>query len=206
MEGCKDNDEVRGSPYLEIDSIQLSKLYDDRIEFKLWSAQQHLNKLKEIEYLYGGIMGRYRIYAESELDCYFAQIIGARDSLLIFLNDTLMLGITDRRVDLCSVNTKLRERGIQYMIKELNKASSIKSWFWKLNEYRNKSVHRQMLKKRADAMILEGRSSSVRNYLLEPPDYKRPMHEEIVQYLETSIRNTRNLIDEIRKKLNQIDR
>lgn len=120
MSSRKASNEIRGCP---LDTNQLIKLYEDRIEFKLWSAQLHLDKLKEIESFYGGIMGKYRIYAESELDCYFAQIIGARDSLPILVNNKLRLGINEKKVDIHSINRKLKERGKQYILKDLNDAS-----------------------------------------------------------------------------------
>jgi hypothetical protein len=83
----------RECPYGEIEEEQVRKLLGDRIEFKLWAAQRHLEKLNEIENAYEGIAGKYKIYAEDELDCFFAQIIGARDSLLILINDELVLGL-----------------------------------------------------------------------------------------------------------------
>jgi hypothetical protein len=37
------------SHYLEIEPDQVKKLLDDRIEFKLWAALRHFDKLEKIE-------------------------------------------------------------------------------------------------------------------------------------------------------------
>lgn len=75
----------------------------------------------DIRDLYGSIIGKYRVYAENELDCYFAQIIAARDSLLMLLNDELDLGLKEREVRLDLVEEKLTIRNKQYIIDELIK-------------------------------------------------------------------------------------
>lgn len=79
------------------------KILSDRISFKLHAAESHLDKLKSIQKKYGHIMGKGRIYAEMELDCYFAQIIGAKDSLLMRINEDVGLGIDDKNVNLDEV-------------------------------------------------------------------------------------------------------
>ena len=78
------------------------EVLSDRINFKLFAAQRHLDKLKNIEKQYGHI-GANRLYAEMELDCFFAQIIGAKDSLLMRINEKLGLGIDDKVVNLDEV-------------------------------------------------------------------------------------------------------
>lgn len=70
-----------------------NELLSDRVNFKLFAAEQHLNKLRKIEKNYGGIMGNRRVYAEIEIDCFFAQIIGTKDSLLVQINEKLGLGL-----------------------------------------------------------------------------------------------------------------
>src|SRR2546422_2622620 len=64
------------------DSVNDAAIISDRVTFKLYPAQHHLNKLKRIQRKYGHIAGRGKMYAEMEIDCFFAQIIGAKDSLL----------------------------------------------------------------------------------------------------------------------------
>jgi hypothetical protein len=52
------------------DEGHIKMLLDDRVEFKLYAAEQHLNRLKEIENVYGDI-AKYnaRIEVEMEVDC-----------------------------------------------------------------------------------------------------------------------------------------
>src|SRR5918996_2389227 len=118
------------SHYSEIESDIVKKLLDDRIKFKLWAAQRHLDKLEKIESSYGGIMGKNRIYAEDELDCYFAQIIGAKDSLLMSINGNLKLNIPEDKVTLKTVSEKLEKIDKQEIIDELNALNCDRnSWY-----------------------------------------------------------------------------
>lgn len=199
--------EIRECPYMDIEDDQVTRLLEDRIEFKLWSAQQHIDKLREIRDMYGGVMGKYRVYAENDLDCYFAQIIGARDSLLMLINDELGLGLKEREVRLDSIEEKLTMRNKQYIIDELIKLGKDEnSWYWMLNQFRNRSIHRHILFKLAQRGVTEDvntgtNSSGFNDYLLKPPDYKTPTEEEIVSYLSTNLRNMRNLLTNIREKM-----
>ena len=72
LQSKNDNLKDQQSHYPKLEENEVSKLLEDRIQFKLWSAKKHLDKLVKIENNYGGIMGTNRIYAEDELDCYFA--------------------------------------------------------------------------------------------------------------------------------------
>ena len=192
------------SHYPKLEDNEVSKLLDDRIEFKLWSAKKHLDKLVKIENNYGGIMGKNRIYAEDELDCYFAQIINARDALLMLINEKLLLNLLEKDVNVESIKKELKIKK-QNILKELNDLSSNHtSWFWILNELRNKSIHTSILNKQAVASMSENTndntsSSNVKNYFLLPPDYKDPMQKEIIVFLYDSIEEMRKLIENTKK-------
>ena len=84
------------------------ELLSDRVNFKLFAAEQHLSRLRDIEKNYGGIMGRRRVYAEMEIDCFFAQIIGAKDSLLVQINEKLGLGLSIQNAKVENINPKLK--------------------------------------------------------------------------------------------------
>ena len=116
-------------------------------------------------------MGTNRIYAEDELDCYFAQIIGARDALLMLIKEKLNLKLSEKDVELGSINSELKKKEKkQKIMKRLNKLSSdTTSWYWILNELRNKSIPRSILRKQAAPSISANindntNSSSVKNY------------------------------------------
>ena len=57
-----------------------SSLLSDRVKFKLFAAQTHLNKLQEIK-LDQRNMDRVdvRVPLELEIDCFLSQILGAVD-------------------------------------------------------------------------------------------------------------------------------
>jgi hypothetical protein len=192
------------SHYPKIEENEVSKLLDDRIQFKLWSAKKHLDKLVKIENNYGGIMGKNRIYAEDELDYYFAQILGARDALLMLINEKFDLGLSEKDVELGSINRELKSIGKQNIIDKLNKLSSdTTSWYWILNELRNKSIHRSILNKKAAVSMFDNinnktSSSTIKNYLLLPPDYKDPMKKQTLVFLSDTIREMRKLIEDIK--------
>jgi hypothetical protein len=192
------------SHYPKIEENEVSKLLDDRIQFKLWSAKKHLDKLVKIENNYGGIMGKNRIYAEDELDCYFAQIIGARDALLMLINEKFHLNLVEKDVNIESIKKELIKIKKQNILKELDDLSKDRtSWYWILKELRNKSIHKSILNKKALVNISENindntNSSTVKNYLLLPPDYKDPMKKETLVFLSDTIKEMRKLIEDIK--------
>jgi hypothetical protein len=201
----KDDSLKDHSHYPKLEDNEVSKLLGDRIQFKLWSAKKHLDKLVKIENNYGGLMGTNRIYAEDELDCYFAQIIGARDALLMFINEKLGLNLSEQNVTLRTIRQKLDNKNERNIIKKLDDLDNNKgSWYSILNELRNKSIHRSILNKKAAVNISENTnnntsSSTVKNYLLLPPDYKNPMDKEITLFLSECIEGMQKLIESIKK-------
>lgn len=193
------------SHYLEIKSNQVKKLLDDRIEFKLWAAQRHLDKLEKLEKSYGGIMGKNRIYAEDELDCYFAQLISAGDSLLNLINLKLKLDIKEEEVTLTRINTVLKERGMQNIVTDLNNLNCDEgSWYWMLRKLRNRSIHVSILRKQVKVNVGAGKST-VQNYLLSPPEYETPMDKETIVFLSECLKNMRDLVDKTREKIVQVE-
>jgi hypothetical protein len=57
--------------------LQEKDLLSDRVKFKLYAAEYHLNLLKEIDVKYGNIL-KDRINAEIQIDDFSAQIIEQR--------------------------------------------------------------------------------------------------------------------------------
>ena len=121
----------------------------------------------------------------------------------------LNLKIPIREVNHSSVNAELKSIGKQNLLSKLNKlASDPTSWFWKLNELRNHSIHRKMLNKHIKVGLYENintgesSSSSPEEYFLaDPTDPKpTPMNIQIIAYLEESLQNMKNLIANIRSK------
>lgn len=185
------------------------ELLSNRVNFKLFAAEQHLNRLKDIENNYGGIMGNRRIYAEMEIDCFIAQIIGAKDSLLVQINQKLGLGLPIEEAKIQNLNPKLKSINKGFLLTELNTLCSEKdSWLWLLNELRNHSLHRRMINKRASVQIDENINSNTSvsarpevYFLINPRDIiKVPMNKRAITYLEESLQQMRDLIEAIRNK------
>ena len=179
------------------------EILTNRINFKLYAAKQHLDKLKAIEKKHGHI-GKRRLYAEMEIDCFFAQIVGAKDSLLMKINEELKLGIDVREVDLDEVYTKLKWTNKEHILKELKTLSCQKgSWFWLLNELRNHSIHRNMLNKQISVSQFEDVNTGTSNggiprvyFLANPLDKNKvAMDKPVIEYLEESLGNMKNLIN-----------
>lgn len=182
------------------------ELLSDRTKFKLRAAEYHLDQLKEIDKKYRNILID-RINAEIQIDCYFAQIIGAKDSLLVQINEKENLGLQLDEVNLKTLNTKLNNK--KDILEELNRLSSDKeSWYWLLNELRNHSIHRAMLNKNVSMHIIENVNENtsmsmkpVVSFLVNPLDKeKKPMDKPAIQYPEESLQSMKELIDRIRIK------
>ena len=115
-------------------------------------------------------MGTNRIYAEDELDCYFAQIISARDASLMLINEKLGLNLAEPSVTLRTIRQKLDSKNERHIMKKLDDLDDNKgSWYSILNEYRNKSTQRSILNKKTAVEISEDiknntSSSNVRNF------------------------------------------
>src|SRR3712207_5141994 len=133
---------------LSDDEGRIKRLLNDRVEFKLYAAEQHLNRLIEIENAYGDI-AKYnaRIEVEMEVDCFLSQLIGAVDSLLFQINDRLDLGISPNHVNFANVQSALSAKTKKIdLLSPLDKARQHGNWYYMLSELRNQLVHKTFLR------------------------------------------------------------
>ena len=188
------------------DEGHIKRLLDDRVEFKLYAAEQHLNRLKEIENAYGDIAkDNARIEVEMEVDCFLSQLVGAVDSLLFQINDRIDLGIPTDRVDFANVQSALSAKTKKIdLLSPLDRARQQGNWYYMLRELRNQLVHTTFLKKVIIPVHdLPPKPRQVRflNVLREfegnnPFDHVMDM--EVIQYLEKNLQQVRELIYSIR--------
>ncbi len=133
-------------------------LVNNRVKFKLWAAQKHMNNLKEMrktENINSSLDARARW--EEEIECFLYHLIGAKDALLIRMNVRLRLGLSANDVDLKTLNPILNSFGKKGLLDELNKLASEKgSWFWDLNELRNTGTHKALINLHFAMEIVEG--------------------------------------------------
>ena len=186
------------------DEGYIKRLLNDRVEFKLYAAEQHLNRLKEIENAYGDIAkDNARIEVEMEADCFLSQLVGAVDSLLFQINDRLDLGIPTDRVNFSDVQSALSAKTKKIdLLSPLDRARQHGNWYYMLSELRNQLVYRTFLKKAIPVHAFPQKPRQVRflNVLreFEGNPFGHIMDMEIIQYLEKSLHQVRELIFSIR--------
>ncbi len=189
---------------LSDDEGRIKRLLNDRVEFKLYAAEQHLNRLKEIENAYGDIAkDNARIEVEMEVDCFLSQLVGAVDSLLFQINDRLDLGIPTDRVNFANVQSALSAKTKKIdLLSPLDRARQHGNWYYMLSELRNQLVHTTFLKKVISVNDFPPKPRQVRflNILREFEGNLSDhiMDMEIIQYLEKSLQQVRELIFSIR--------
>jgi hypothetical protein len=186
------------------DEGYIKRLLNDRVEFKLYAAEQHLNRLKEIENAYGDIAkDNARIEVEMEADCFLSQLVGAVDSLLFQINDRLDLGIPSDRVNFSDVQSALSAKTKKIdLLSPLDRARQHGNWYYMLSELRNQLVYRTFLKKAIPEHAFPQKPRQVRflNVLreFEGNPFGHIMDMEIIQYLEKILHQVRELIFSIR--------
>ena len=186
------------------DEGYIKRLLNDRVEFKLYAAEQHLNRLKEIENAYGDIAkDNARIEVEMEADCFLSQLVGAVDSLLFQINDRLDLGLPTDRVNFSDVQSALSAKTKKIdLLSPLDRARQHGNWYYMLSELRNQLVYRTFLKKAIPEHAFPQKPRQVRflNVLreFEGNPFGHIMDMEIIQYLEKSLHQVRELIFSIR--------
>jgi hypothetical protein len=173
--------------YLTLDLA--NKLINDRVEFKLYAAEQVLDRLKQLE-KDGSINSSNipRVIWEINIECLLAHLVGAVDALLVRINDKLNLGLNIKNVNLATINNKLNGQGKGQSLQDLNLAIKEKCWLWTLKDVRNQGLHRSLI----NIHVAVG---SERNIISLRTDPQTDLG--IIPYLEDSINRTRKLIEDI---------
>ena len=172
-----------------------SNLLTDRVEFKLYGAEIHLNNLQEIQLNHSNIeKDNPEVEAELEIDCFLAQILGAVDCLLTLINTRLELGIAIGEVDEATVQSALNARTKNIsLLTELSQASEHNGWLWILKEFRNQTMQRPS--KQAQALLFDVRIASIMSN-----DPKDLINKNLVSYFQQSVNRVRELVNSIRMK------
>lgn len=189
---------------LSNDDNGISKLLQDRVEFKLYAAEQHLNRLKEI----GDDIAKdsARIEVEVEIDCFLSHLMGAVGSLLSEINEKLELGLPPYEVSFANVQSALSAKTKKIdLLGELDEARQHGKWYALLDELKNQSVRGTFLKK-TTAMQGSSEEHSELRFMKVQRDSEGNMFEqammnvEVMPYLEKSLQQIRELIYQIRMK------
>jgi hypothetical protein len=187
------------------DEAHIKRLLNDRVEFKLYAAEQHLNRLKEIENAYGDIAkDNARIEVEMEVDCFLSQLVGAVDSLLFQINERLDLELPTDRVNFADVQSALSAKTKKIdLLSPLDRARQQGNWYYILSELRSQLVHRTFLKKVISVHDLPPKPRQVRFLNIQREfeggnPFDRVIDMEVIQYLEKNLQQVRELIFSIR--------
>ncbi len=169
----------------------VKRLLEDRIEFKFYAAEKHLQILSDLE-AKGETPNdsRTRLNWEIEIEELLFHLIGAMDCLLDRINDRLNLKLETRNVTITNVCKKLRLKKRNDLIKELwdllNPRNPIRSWLKIVIDLRNTGVHRSIINVRLD-------KGNMHICFTEYSDSDL----EIIPYLDDRIQRMRDLIDNI---------
>lgn len=173
----------------------------DRVEFKIFAAQQHLINLQEIQSKHADAHEIHpAIRMEMEIDCFLSQIIGSLDCLLLLINTKLELGITAKRVDLATIQSALNARTKNIsLLTDMHQASAHNGWLWILNEFRNLTM--QKPSKDAQYLLIDDYNTSTKDHQDETI---RPSEEfinkNLIRYFQQSLQRVMELVNTIRDK------
>ena len=173
----------------------------DRVEFKIFSAEEHLKNLQEIQsYHLDAQKVDPAIRMEIEIDCFLAQILGTLDCLLLLINTKLELGIASEGVDLATVQSALNARTKNIgLLTDMHQASAHNGWLWVLKEFRNLTMQRPS--KDAQYLLFDDISSSTKDYQSEtirPSD--ESINKNLIGYFQQSLQRVKELVNSIRLK------
>ena len=169
-------------------------LLENRIEFKFYAAEKHLQLLSDMEAKGESPNNSVgRVNWELEIEELLFHLIGAMDCLLLRINERLKLGLEVRKVTAINVCKKLRLKKRNDLIKELwdlvNPHNPVHSWLKILTDLRNTGTHRSIIN-------VSFAGGDTRITFIEDP--KSDL--ELIPYLDDRIQRMRDLIDNIIRK------
>jgi len=178
-----------------------SNLLLDRVEFKLFAAEKHLNNLKEFELNFPNIeKNDVAIQMELEIDCFLAQLLGSLDCLLLLINTRLELGIDLGKVDIATIQSALNSRTKNIsLLTDLHQASQHNSWLWILKEFRNQTMQRPS--KEVQDLLFEDMTTSIKeglNISIRTSD--KYINKNTIRYFHQCVNRVRELVKSIRMK------
>ena len=170
------------------------KLLEDRIEFKFYAAEKHLQILSDMEAEgESPDNSQGRLNWEIEIEELLFHLIGAMDYLLVRINERLNLKLESRKVTAINVCRKLRLKKRNDLIRELwdllNPRNPVRSWLKILTDLRNTGTHRSIIN-------VSFAGDNTRITFVEDPKSEL----EIIPYLDDRIQRMRDLIDNIIRK------
>ncbi|HET7389828.1 MAG TPA: hypothetical protein VFJ51_03315 [Nitrososphaeraceae archaeon] len=161
-----------------------SKFQTDRISFKLYSCQLHLNNLKDIELKYKDLdSSEIRTSIEIEIDSFISQMIGTVDSLLFKLNNKFRLSIPADSIEIDKVQSALSSETKSFdLLNDLNEANQEGNWYWTIRQLRNYSLDNSLISQDAFELLANYTKTNMK----------------LIPYFERSLNHLEKLIENIR--------
>jgi hypothetical protein len=179
---------------IEMPNTTVKALLENRIEFKFYAAEKHLQALIDMQAkgeTPNNSVGR--LNWELEIEELLFHLVGAMDCLLVRINERLNLGLEYRKVNAINVCKKLRLKKRNDLIKELwyllNPHNRVRSWLKILTHLRNIGMHRSIIN-----ISFAGGNTNIT--FVEDPQ----ADSDIIPYLDDHIQRMRDLIDNIIRK------
>ena len=170
------------------------ELLEDRIKFKLFAVDQKFKNLNDLEADMVSLDVDTRVKWEIIIEDLLSHLIGAKDALLVKINDKLELGLKLKDVNKGTVTNKLELKGKGELLKELNDLLDREmfpegTWLLDLIELRNIGMHRRILNLNHSA------GSKQKSFVA---DTKSDL--DVIGYLEDRIQKMKELIASIINK------
>ena len=179
---------------IEMPNTTVKALLENRIEFKFYAAEKHLQVLSDMQAkgeTPNNSVGR--LNWELEIEELLFHLVDAMDCLLVRINERLNLGLENRKVNAINVCKKLRLKKRNDLIKELwdllNPHNRARSWLKILTDLRNTGMHRSIIN-----ISFAGGNMNIT--FVEDPE----SDSDIIPYLDDRIQRMRDLIDNIIRK------
>lgn len=179
---------------IEMPNTTVKALLVNRIEFKFYAAEKHLQVLIDMQAkgeTPNNSVGR--LNWELEIEELLFHLVGAMDCLLVRINERLNLGLENGKVNAINVCKKLRLKKRNDLIKELwdllNPHNRVPSWLKILTDLRNTGMHRSIIN-----ISFAGGNMNIT--FVEDPQ----ADSDIIPYLDDRIQRMRDLIDNIIRK------
>jgi hypothetical protein len=179
---------------IEMPNTTVKALLENRIEFKFYAAEKHLQVLSDMQAkgeTPNNSVGR--LNWELEIEELLFHLVDAMDCLLVRINERLNLGLENRKVNAINVCKKLRLKKRNDLIKELwdllNPHNRARSWLKILTDLRNTGTHRSIIN-----ISFAGGNMNIT--FVEDPE----SDSDIIPYLDDRIQRMRDLIDNIIRK------
>lgn len=176
---------------IEMPNTTVKALLENRIEFKFYAAEKHLQALTDMQAKGETPKNSVgRLNWELEIEELLFHLVGAMDCLLVRINERLNLGLENRKVNAINVCKELRLKKRNDLIKELwyllNPHNRVRSWLKILTDLRNIGMHRSIIN-----ISFAGGNTNIT--FVEDPQ----ADSDIIPYLDDRIQRMRDLIDNI---------